>query len=112
MSASFVSEKDRLDYVNTGAVAISRGDIVVSGEFIGVALGSIAIGDTGVIKTDGVWDIDALSTAVFSIGAIVYYDTTNKQCVETKTDTTPLIGYAALAKAAGDTTVRVVLRPE
>lgn len=112
MSATFVCEDDRINYLNNGTAAIERGEVVYAGEMVGIALGSIAVGEMGVLKTNGLWDVDALSTATFNVGSLVYFDKTNKQCVAVKADTTPIIGYAVEAKAAGETTVQIKLRPE
>jgi predicted RecA/RadA family phage recombinase len=108
MIASYVYKGDRIDYKNTGAAAIAYGDVVVAGDLVGVALNNIAVNDTGVILTEGVFEIAAKATDTFAVGAKVYYDTTNKQVTSTTTDMT-LIGYATEAKAVSAATAVVRL---
>jgi predicted RecA/RadA family phage recombinase len=112
MSANFVQESDRINYLNTGDTTIVRGDVVIDGSLVGVALGSIAPGELGVVKTDGVWDVDASSTATFAVGATVYFDKSDKQCVAATTDDTITLGCAVEEKTAGATIVQVKLDPK
>lgn len=87
--------------------AVVGGEVVIIGALIGVAAGSYAMGEEGVICTEGVFEL-AKDASVFTVGAPVYYDAVAKLVTTTTTDNT-LIGAATTAALTGDATVRVFL---
>jgi len=89
--------------------AVSSGDgVQVGTALFGVAATTAASGADVVIKTNGVFDVKAKSTDTPAIGAKLYWDNTNKEITTTATSNL-LCGIALVAKASGDTTVRMIL---
>lgn len=109
MTARFIYKQDRINISNTGTDIIKRGDIVVTGNMVGVALTNVAPNETGVIMTEGIFDIDAVAADVIAVGDAVYYDAEKKLATKTKGTGTPCLGYAIQAKAAADDSVVVRL---
>lgn len=105
MKAVFKQDGHYLDY--TPDVAVSAGDVVISGALIGIAVGDIAANATGVISTSGVYEIVKDSGAI-TLGAKVYWDASGKVATATSTSNTE-IGVAVLAAAEGDSTCLVKL---
>ena len=80
---------------------------LITGIF-GVAQDDITNAASGVFVTEGVFDLACLSTDTPAVGALIYWDDTNKRCTTTSTANTK-IGAATTAKVTGATTVRVRL---
>lgn len=70
---NFVQDGSTIDYTNGGS-AISSGDVVVVGQSIGIAVGDIANGETGVLSIEGVYDVAKVSAAVIAQGESVIWD--------------------------------------
>ena len=94
----------------TAPYALTAGDgALVGTNIFGVACGTYANGATDVeLKLEGVYDITALSTDTASIGALAYWDNTNKRITTTSSGNTK-VGVFVGAKINGDTTARVRL---
>ena len=105
--AIYVQKGKNIDYTNGGEAAIEYLDIVPMVSMIGVALEEIAVGETGAVATEEVFELPAESGTglTFAVGDVVYYDTTNEYVTKTATDNIPA-GVAVAAKAA---TVAVAL---
>jgi predicted RecA/RadA family phage recombinase len=82
----------------TAAAAASSGDGVLMGSLFGVAAGDAAIGESLDLATVGVFTMAKVSTDVFTVGAIVYWDD-SASLVTTDDDTgsNPRIGLAVTA---------------
>ena len=78
------------------------------GAIFGVATTTAASGDTVEAKRHGVYTLPCLSTDTVTQGAKLYWDNTNRRLTTTATNNT-LVGAALGAKAAGVTTVAVLL---
>ena len=102
--ATYYQRGESLDYTNAGAAAISAGAVVVYGDRIGVAGCDIAVGETGSIHVEGVFEMPLNDAAGMTAGAAVYWDGTG--ITATASTNTPA-GYAAAAAAAGAETVLV-----
>lgn len=72
MATNYV--QDGCTIQHTAAAAISSGDVVVMGNIMGVALVDIAIGDTGSVAIEGVFDIAKADAAVIAQGESVIWD--------------------------------------
>lgn len=92
----------------TAPYALTSGDgCLVGAALFGVATGTYANAATNAeLKTEGVFDLTALSTDTGAAGTKVYWDNTNKRITTTSTSNT-LVGCLTAAKANGDTTARV-----
>lgn len=88
--------------------AVNSGDGVLVGALFGVATNAAASGADVEIKTEGVVDINALSTDVIAQGAKAYWDNGNRRITGTVGSNT-LVGAVTVAKASGATTARVYL---
>ncbi|MFJ9531250.1 DUF2190 family protein [Herbaspirillum sp. NPDC101396] len=90
------------------AVAVSSGDLVILGALAGVASGTYAANETGEYSLEGVYELTALNTSTAAIGAIAYWDQTNKRVTDAASGN-GAIGHFFIAKANGDTTAKVRL---
>lgn len=105
MTAKYWQKGEVLDYTATDKVA--NGEVVSLGTRIGVAGEDIAAGETGHLHVVGVFEM-AKATGAITMGAAVYYDTTEKNITATASGNVPA-GYAAAPAASTDTTVLVKL---
>lgn len=95
----------------TAPYALAAGDGCLVGVLFGVACGAYANGATNAeLKTEGVFDLTALSTDTASGSTLVaaYWDNTNKRITTTASGNTK-VGVIVAAKANGETTARVRL---
>lgn len=94
----------------TAPYALSAGDGCLVGILFGIACGTYLNGAAAEIKTEGVFDITALSTDTASGTTLVsaYWDNTNKRITTTSSGNTK-VGTIIAAKASGETTARVRL---
>lgn len=94
----------------TAGANIASGAGVLTGKMFGVAMADIANGADGEVKTTGVFDLPKAASQAWTVGALVYWDNTAKNCTTTATSNT-LIGAAVLAvgSGAGETVGRVRL---
>lgn len=105
MTAKYWQKGEVLDYTATDKVA--NGEVVSLGTRIGVAGEDIAAGETGHLHVVGVFEM-AKAAGAITMGAAVYYDTTEKNITATASGNVPA-GYAAAPAASADTTVLVKL---
>ena len=101
---NFVQEGNVIDHVATATRA--SGAVVLMGTKIGVCVGDIANGATGVVRVEGVFTIAKLSTDVVAQGAALYWDNTNSRLTVTASGNT-YAGYATAAAGNGATTVNI-----
>ena len=86
------------------AGALTPGDVVVAGDRITVVAGTkpVAVGDDYTVQTQGVFEMNALSTDEWVEGAILYWDDTNNRLTDTAS-THKSAGLAVGAKVSGTT---------
>lgn len=90
--------------------AVVSGEVVVIGELHGVAAGDAASGADFDLVTEGVFDLPKVSTDVFAIGDVVYYDAAAKLVTADDDEgANALIGVAVTAAANPSGTVNVKL---
>lgn len=103
---NFVQEGKRLTltapYARLGGEAAKIGSMVV------VAAHDVANGAEGEWLTEGVMDLKTKTTDTPAVGALAYWDDTNKEFTTTSTDNTKA-GIFVAAKANGATTGRIKL---
>lgn len=104
---NFVQRGKVLDFVNGTGAAILSGALVIAGALFGIAVTDIAVGETGAVNLEGVYELPKAAGAITQ-GAKVYWDATAGNVVTTASGNT-LIGYAFEAAASGATVVRVLL---
>lgn len=103
---NFVQEGDTVDF--TAPYARLSGEAAKQGNLFGVATNDVANAANGSFKTRGVFDLTALGTDVIALGAVLYWDDTNKRLTVTASGNTR-VGVALATKANGPTVARVLL---
>jgi len=104
MARNYIAEGEHFDI--TAGAAYASGDVVVLTDTIGIALGAIASGKAGVVRTEGVFQLAKLSTDNIGQGQKVYWDNTNKRITLTSAGNT-YAGKAYAAAGASTTSVQV-----
>jgi len=105
MIARFVQDGKAVDYRPVAAVA--AGDVIVQGNLVGIARLDIAAETLGSLAVTGIYEI-AKATGAISIGAVLYWDATNKKVTATAAGNT-YFGKAVTAAESADATVCVLL---
>lgn len=103
---NFVQAGDTITVTAPYAVAAGGGVLIT--KLFGFAVQAAASGASVEIVTEGVWDATCLSTDTPAVGAILYWDNTNKYLTTTSTSNTR-VGVAIAAKSSGATTARIRL---
>ena len=105
--ARYIQPGKAIEYTNAGEETIRYGDVVALTSCIGVAAADIAPGETGVIELSGVYEMPAETTAAFTQGQTLYWDSSAKALTATKG--TIAAGIAVEAKATDDALALVKL---
>lgn len=103
--ASFVQEDGSWPYTPTAAVA--AGDVILLVDGVAVASRPIAANALGAVAVEGVFSMPKAAEAL-SLGAVVYWNTTNNNITATSAGG-KRAGKVAKAAASGDATVWVDL---
>ena len=103
--ASFKQEPGTWPYTPSSAVA--AGDVVVLTDGIAVASRPIAANTLGAVEVEGVFTVPKAAEAL-TLGAVVYWNTTNSNVTATATGN-KRAGKVATAAVSGDATVWVDL---
>ena len=98
------------DYVTvTAPYALTSGDGCLVGSLFGIASNTYANGATDAeLDVEGVFDITALGTDTATVGALAYWDNTNRRITTTASGNTK-VGVFTAVKSSGATTARVRL---
>lgn len=104
--ARFIYDGKVIDYKNEGISNIAYGDIVTIGTRIGVAAENISPGQTGGVRVEGVFEVDALTTEEFSVGDTVYLDADCK-ATKTKGSLTVVMGYVVSPKVSAGSKAQI-----
>lgn len=110
---NFISDGKTITYTNGGS-PISSGDAVLVGNMLAVAAVDIGTGETGTLRTQGVFELPAASAAVIAQGETLVWDASagafdDNQAVPANGDLTGPFAIAWEAKGSGATTLRVKL---
>jgi predicted RecA/RadA family phage recombinase len=109
MAANFIEEGCVLHWVNGTGVAVASGQAVPFGMFgMAVALVAIAIGASGSVQTEGVFELDK-AAGVITQGQKLWWDNTALECLNAPALGSYFIGYASEAALTGDATCFVSL---
>lgn len=105
---NFVQAGDTI--VVAAPYALTSGQGAQVGQLFGVAVSDATNGADVPLKVTGVFDLTKIGSQAWTVGALVYWDNTNKRCTTVATGNL-LIGAAAAAvsNAAGNTVGRVRL---
>ncbi len=105
--ANYIQKGEHIDFVNSGAEVIKRGDVVVLPSRIAIADTDIAVGEMGTIALVGVYELDAGAVAI-NVGDAVYWDAEAGNIKVSATSNTAA-GMAVTSKggAAGKVNVRI-----
>lgn len=103
---NFVQKGSTLSLV--AAAALVAGQPMLVGKIFGVAVSDVAAGAEGEFETQGVFELPALSSDTAAVGAVLYWDNTNKRLTTTATANTR-VGVAVAAKAADAATATIKL---
>ena len=109
MQARLVQRGHNIDYTPT--VDVAAGDIVVEGDFVGIAPVDIPAGTTGALATVGVFDVvkgDGVSQA-FAFGVPVYYEKATRKLAAASGAGIIAVGKCVADSTATETAVRVLL---
>lgn len=112
MATSFHAVGDTLDIV--AGSAISSGDVVVTGDIVGIALTDIASGDTGAIAVEGVYKVTKVAGEAWAVGDKIGYDVSATGFDLTFTGATGDVtncGVAAVAAGSADVVGYLKLTP-
>ncbi len=115
--ATYVERGETIDYTPGSAVAV--GQVVVQGDFVGVAKQPIAAGAAGALAVVGTFDVVKAAVAV-TVGAAVYWDadgnpvggTAGSGAATTSATGNKLMGFAIAAAGETGTTVRIALQSQ
>lgn len=108
MAMNHIQPGEAMPYTNATAAAIASGDPVLVGNRLCVAIGDIAIGETGQLATCEVWELPKVGATAIGQGVDVYWDDTAKNITNVATANT-LAGCSFAAALAADTTILVKL---
>jgi predicted RecA/RadA family phage recombinase len=92
----------------TGAVDVASGAGVVAGSLFGVAAVDIAVGDTGTLSLEGVYELPKVSAQAWTFGERIYWDAADGEATATA-GSNKLIGVAIEAAANPSATGKVRL---
>lgn len=104
---NYVGPGDKLVVVAPYAANAGAG-MQVGNNLFGIAVDTLTSGATGVMATEGVFDITKTTTAALAIGDKAYWDNTNKRLTATSTSNLP-VGVVLETAATTATTARVKL---
>lgn len=75
MKAVYIQRGESIEYKNTTSNLIAVGDVVTLDKRIGIAGYNIPAGATGTVHLQGVYELDAETSAAFNVGQTVYLAT-------------------------------------
>lgn len=109
MEAIYLGSGEILDH--TPASALAAGEVIqLADGMAAVAVADIAANEMGSVRVCGLHDFDSASATVFAIGAEVWWDASANKAITTPGEAADFyLGTATVAKANGQTTVRVSL---
>lgn len=88
---------------------VASGGGAMVGSIFGVANGTYLSGADGEFSIEGVFDLTKSTGSDFAQGDLVYWDNSDKKCVDTDSGNSYLIGAALATAGLSATTVRVRL---
>jgi len=104
----YVQDGKVIDYTNGGAAAIAYGAVVALTNCIGIAGEAIAVGATGSLHLEGVFELAAVNDTAFAVGDRLFWDAAASKLTKVSAGNTPA-GICVEAKLQAGTTAMVKL---
>jgi len=101
-----IQDGKTVDWTNTTDSAVVSGEMVLFGVRVGVCETDIASNAVGAIALDGVYEVTKKTGEAWTVGALIYWDDTAKECTTT-VGTNEVAGFATEAAASDDVLGRV-----
>lgn len=106
---NYIQKGDIVDYTNNGSAVIAYGDVIVGEDRVFVAAEEIAVGATGGVHAEGVFEFVTSDTTAIAYGQKLYFNATSKVATATSSDNVA-IGYAVQAIAASEGSKKVLVK--
>lgn len=105
---NYVAAGDTVPFVASGAV--SSGDVVVSGQLVGIATTDVADTETGNMKLSGVFEVPKTASQAWSLHAAVYWDSSEGEATTVASGNEFMgVAYEAVGSGASETLGKVRL---
>lgn len=105
--ARFIQPGKIINYSNTTGADIAYGSEVVLASRIGVAESKIPAGTMGAVSLEGVYEMEAETTAAFAVGQKLCWDVANHRLTATEGDVAAGIAVEAKAETASVALVKL-----
>lgn len=105
---NFKAAGDMFPFTASGA-DVASGEGVLQGSLFGVAAGAVADGESGVMKTTGVFELPKVGSQAWTVGAKVYWTSGGNATTTASGNTYIGVAYAAVGSGAGETLGQVRL---
>ncbi|WP_370303543.1 DUF2190 family protein [Pseudooceanicola sp.] len=105
---NYIAPGDQFPFTASGADYAS-GDGALSGTLFGICTGAIADGETGTIKTTGVFELPKVGSQAWTVGAKIYWTSGGNATTTASGNTYIGVAYAAVGSGAGETLGQVRL---
>lgn len=109
MAKNFITDGNRITYLNKTGEDIVSGQPVAIERLVGIALGDIAKDESGTLALSGVWEVKSTDGEIKQ-GARLYFKDGKADPEPESIVNCPMFGYCFMPKPAGLETVQVRLR--
>ena len=106
---NYIQKGDIVDYTNSGSAVIAYGDVITGKDWVFVAAEEIAVGATGGVHAEGVFEFNTEDETAIAFGQKMYFAKSDKVATATATDNVP-IGYAVQDIAASEGSKKVLIK--
>lgn len=106
---NYIAPGDMFPFTASGA-DVASGDGVMQGSLFGVAAGDVADGESGVMKTTGVFELPKAASQAWTVGAKVYWTSGGAATTTASGNTLIGVAYEAVGSGASETLGKVRLR--
>lgn len=103
MAQNYIQPGEVIDYIVPSSTTFAAGDVVLAGTIVGIALGGGTEGETIPVKVTGVFEVAKTTGEAWTVGALVYWDSSEEEFTTTSSGNT-LAGKAVAAAGSSDTT--------
>ena len=108
MAQNFIQDGEHLEFTNTTGGTIASGAPVIVGKIVGVALGTVANGAKGIMRTEGVFEFPKKAALAINAGDVVFWDFTPGEVTKTDADG-QFLGFAVESVGGSATRVKVMI---
>ncbi len=103
---TFIQKGKTIDYKNASEAEIGYNDVIPATTRICIAGENIAVGATGSVHTDGIYELPAVNDAAFAVGDKLFWDSTAGKLCKVELNNTPA-GWCTEPKALAGTLAKV-----